>query len=406
MDTVEVKDMSECPSGDNLCVVRAFESEIIIVPVLLIAASCIVGGCILWMTCRQKKGTRPPDFTETGRQILELRPSNAASCGQAPSDPELRPWQIPADRLVGGLRWIARGRYGDIFLCRLAPEGPGKEKAVVVKELQESASPGLAELFLSRIRFQAALGHHPHLVRMEGCWTQQGTARLVMEALEPGNLLHFLWQCRKDMVTMEATPYDLTEKQVYSIAEQVASALEFLHANGLIHGNVGARNILLGENLTAKLCGLHVPFKIQTTGTPPADRGAPQKWQSPESLMKQTLTGKTDVWSFGILLFEMITLGAPPYGDLPPSSVLPFLQRGRRISQPATCRSSLLMRQCWDWRPGLRPSLPELRRRLQANGRAADDRLVLRVPHRIQPEAYALVAGMQAPAWGQDYTVF
>ncbi|XP_059814463.1 tyrosine-protein kinase STYK1-like [Hypanus sabinus] len=219
--------VEECPPGDELCEVRAFESEIIIVPVLLIAASCIVGGCILWMTCRQKKGTPPPDWTETGKHVLELRPSNGALCGQAPSDPELGPWQIPAERLVGGLKLIARGRYGNIFLCRLAAEGSGKEKAVVVKELQESATPGLAEMFLSRIRFQAALGQHPHLVKMEGCSTQGGTTRLVMEALELGNLLHFLWQCRKDVVTMEATPYDLTEKQVYVIAEQVASGLTF-----------------------------------------------------------------------------------------------------------------------------------------------------------------------------------
>lgn len=207
---------------------------------------------------------------------------------------------------------------------------------------------------------------------------------------------------------MESTPYDLTEKQVYDIALQVANALEFLHNKGLIHGDIGARNVLLRKDLSARLCSLSHPFLEQWGGD---ERGRltspPRKWQSPQQLMRGRGDIKADVWSFGILLYEIITLGSPPYGDLSPNNILQYLQRGNRMAKPATCRNSLykVMSLCWQWKEELRPDVPALRKRLVKGQQAANDRVVLRVPHRIDPEAYALVAGISDQLYAQDYTI-
>ncbi|XP_069767712.1 tyrosine-protein kinase STYK1-like isoform X2 [Narcine bancroftii] len=370
---VEVQTVSQCPPGDELCEVRFFETEVIIVPVLLIAASCLVGGCILWMRCRNLKSLQTPGLVSEGWAL-----STARTALQVP-DSSLGQWEVPRERIIGGMKLVARGRYGPIYQACLAPSGSEKERPIIVKELQDSPSPALAMQFVERIRFQSNIGKHPNLATMMGCCTKQEPICLLVESLGLGDLLGFLWLCRK----------------------------EYLHTKGLVHGYVSARNVLLAQDLTVRLGSLHIPFQMQDCRRILPRDMAPQKWQAPENLMKRPLSPKSDVWSFGILLYEMITLGAPPYGELSPSGVLQYLQRGHRMSQPANCRSFLyrLMKQCWEWRGDLRPSVPDLRKKIGEGMKGADDRTVIRIPHRIDPEAYAVVTGTFRDSWPQDYTI-
>ncbi|XP_078063151.1 tyrosine-protein kinase STYK1-like, partial [Mustelus asterias] len=332
-----------CAPGNNLCVVRRYESEIIIVPVLLLGASLLVGVCLIWSICRRKSNEDDePQRGPSGRgRSVRATPHNNNDGPSLHSDPVISQCQLPHERLVGGFRKIAQGRFGPIYRAHLTSAEAGKEQTVVLKELNESADPSQASEFTARVRFHASLGSHPNLVEMIGCCSDHPPFYLVLRDMNRGDLLRFLWTCRKDVMKMEEAPYDLTEWQVYNIALQVASGLVFLQGKGLIHGDIAARNVLLRDDFTAQLTGLQIPFEIQRTGVMRSHQSVPVKWQSPERIMKKPLTPASDVWSFGVLLFEIVTLGSPPYPDLPVSSVLQYLQRGHRMAQPAMCQAPL-----------------------------------------------------------------
>ncbi|XP_041038484.1 tyrosine-protein kinase STYK1-like, partial [Carcharodon carcharias] len=348
-----------------------------------------------------------------GRVDCAPSPSNLTLSLSSPngfpliSDPELSGWQIPRERLVGGWKQIAQGRYGLLYQAQLASQDTGQRRTVVLKELNEAADPSWAKVFLARVKFHVFLGHHPNLVELVGCCTDHLPFYLVLGNMNRGNLLRFLWTCRKDVMTMEEAPYDLTERQVYNIALQVTSGLMFLHKKGLIHGDIAARNILLQDDFSVRITGLHIPFEIQRSGAVKSNYAVPIKWQSPERIMKKPMSPKSDVWSFGVLLFEMVTLGSPPYPELSSSSVLQYLQRGHRMAQPVTCKAPLysLMKQCWQWRVSNRPSVALLRKRLQASLKGACDRVVLRVPGEVEPEAYITTAGTWGVERPSNYTI-
>ncbi|NXU87819.1 STYK1 kinase, partial [Xiphorhynchus elegans] len=222
-----------------------------------------------------------------------------------------------------------------------------------------------------------------------------------------GDLLTFLWTCRKDVVAETGTPWDLTERQVYEVGQQVAAALAYLTEKKLFHGDVAARNVLLQPNLTAKLCGLGLAYETHTRGANSVTRGVPVKWQAPERLLRKPPSIKADIWSFGILLYEMITLGAPPYPEVPPSDILSYLQGQNVMRQPPSCQQAMysIMKSCWQWDEALRPSPSQLMWSLQAAGRSSNGHTILQVPEPVVPEVYADVAGVDVHSLVREYTI-
>ncbi|XP_016109908.1 tyrosine-protein kinase STYK1-like [Sinocyclocheilus grahami] len=118
-------------------------------------------------------------------------------------------------------------------------------------------------------------------------------------------------------------------------------------------GDVAARNVLIGSGLSVKVSGLDLAFKSRQSKTVDNEQEAnvPVKWQAPERMMRLPLTDRSDVWSFGILLYEMITLGSPPYPDLDPSEVLPNNLANYRMKRLENCGAPLydLIKYCCMW---------------------------------------------------------
>lgn len=115
----------------------------------------------------------------------------------------------------------------------------------------------------------------------------------------------------------------------------------YLEEKKLFHGDIAARNVLLHHNFTAKLCGLGLAYESHTCGASSVTRKVPVKWQAPERLLGKPPTIKADMWSFGILLYEMITLGAPPYPEVPPSDIFSYLQKQNIMKQPSSCQQAM-----------------------------------------------------------------
>ncbi|XP_045867883.1 tyrosine-protein kinase STYK1 isoform X6 [Meles meles] len=281
---------------------------------------------------------------------------------------------------------------------RAQQQSPGLREPTGLQEVQD---------FLGRVQFYQYLGKHRNLVQLEGCCTEKLPLYMVLEDVAQGDLLSFLWTCRRDVMTMDGLLYDLTEKQVYHIGRQVLLALEFLQDKHLFHGDVAARNILIQSDLTAKLCGLGLAYEAHARGAIPATHTVPLKWLAPERLLLRPAGIRGDVWSFGILLYEMVTLGAPPYPEVPPTSILQYLQRRKIMKRPSSCTHTMygLMKSCWRWSEESRPSLRELHSRVEIATRTADDKAVLQVPELVVPELYAAVAGISVDSLSYSYSI-
>ncbi|KAM6976793.1 tyrosine-protein kinase STYK1 [Aplochiton taeniatus] len=267
----------------------------------------------------------------------------------------LRPWEVPDAYTLEGLEFWQTGRYGPI--CNGCLKQEGASTAVVVKTLKEGPNQPKPGEFVEWALFHATVCRHENLVRMLCCQTQRLPMYFVLEACHPGNLLHFLWALRQTQKDSEGGDplQHFSERSVFLVAKQVAAGLDYLWSvHRLVHGNVAARNILIGPGLTARLSGLGVAFAGRQDDKSAARRrvaDVPLKWQAPERLMMQPTTDRSDVWSFGILLYELITLGSPPFPELEPLSVLPELQKSYRMKRPVDCGVPLydLMKYCWMW---------------------------------------------------------
>ncbi|KFO77318.1 Tyrosine-protein kinase STYK1, partial [Cuculus canorus] len=410
----------ECNSNDKLCVVREYQTEVIVVPVILVGFFVIVLTVILWLHCRglrakqeqsssgeQVKDKNQQESSSAEDHYIQLSEASVESLLNSASL-TLKELEIPREKLSQGtLQLVKRGRYGNIYRAQLETGNPRKTKTVVLKTLQDTASSQEVENFLGRIKFHQNLGHHENLVELLGCCVDQFPLYMIMEDASLGDLLTFLWTCRKDVMTMDGIPYDLTERQVYKVGQQVAAALAYLEQKKLFHGDIAARNVLLHHNFTAKLCGLGLAYETLTYGANSVTQTVPVKWQAPEQLLKKSPSIKADIWSFGILLYEMITLGAPPYPEVPPSDILSYLQRQNIMKQPSSCQQAMynIMKSCWQWNATNRPSPADLIQSLQRAMKTSNDRAVLQVPELVVPELYASVAGIHVHSLVSEYTI-
>ncbi|KFP60246.1 Tyrosine-protein kinase STYK1, partial [Cariama cristata] len=411
----------ECNSNDKLCVVREYQTEVIVVPVLLVGFFVIVLTVILWLHCRGLRA-KQEQSSSSGHQVNDKNQQESSStenCYIQLSETSverllnsasltLKELEIPREKLLPGtLQLMQHGHYGSIYRGQVETGNPGKTKTVVLKVLQDLASPQEVKDFLRRIKFHQNLGHHENLVELVGCCIDQFPLYMIMEDVSLGDLLSFLWTCRKDVMTVDGIPYDLTERQVYEVGQQVAAALAYLEQKKLFHGDIAARNVLLHHNFTAKLCGLGLAYETHTYSATSVTQMVPVKWQAPERLLKKPPSIKADIWSFGILLYEMITLGAPPYPEVPPSDILSYLQRQNIMKQPSSCQQTMysIMKSCWQWNATKRPSPADLIQSLQTAIKTSNNHTVLQVPELVVPELYANVAGVDVHSLVREYTI-
>ncbi|XP_068567560.1 tyrosine-protein kinase STYK1 [Cebidichthys violaceus] len=267
---------------------------------------------------------------------------------------------------------------------------------VILRLLKERANNSEKQHFLGFASFVSGLGPHPFLPELLGVVSVQSPLMMVVEELQHRDLLGYLWRCRQDNSSLES-PCDMTEKRLFTMAGQVASALEYLHTQGCVHGNVGARSVLVGGDLTAKLWGLGSAYRRRTQAASPGEveDKETRKWQPPEVLTRGGIIQSSDVWSFGLLLYEMVTLGDPPFAQISTTELLQHLQRGKHLKRPTGCSNSLysIIRACCHWRPQQRLSMSELIRTLQEAERSASGRKVLTASEPLDIEKYMKEAG-------------
>ncbi|XP_036377837.1 tyrosine-protein kinase ABL2 isoform X2 [Megalops cyprinoides] len=241
---------------------------------------------------------------------------------------------------------LGGGQYGEVYV------GVWKKYnlTVAVKTLKEDTME--VEEFLKEASVMKEV-KHPNLVQLLGVCTLEPPFYIVTEYMPHGNLLDYLRECDREEVNAVVLLY---------MATQISSAMEYLEKKNFIHRDLAARNCLVGENHVVKVADFGLS-RLMTGDTYTAHAGAkfPIKWTAPESLAYNTFSIKSDVWAFGVLLWEIATYGMSPYPGIDLSQVYDLLEKGYRMEQPEGCPPKVyeLMRACWQWSPLDRPSFAE-----------------------------------------------
>ncbi|CAH3104213.1 unnamed protein product [Pocillopora meandrina] len=259
---------------------------------------------------------------------------------------------------------LGEGEYGIVYKGRYG-ERNGSTTDVAVKKLKGNACTLAKAALLNEIRTLKQAGRHPNIVNLIGTWVQGETILVVTELVHGGSLESFL-RCKGDGSNEYANVHcKLNDRQLLKIALQVALGMNHLEEQKCIHRDLAARNVLIGPNMVAKVGDFGLAREITEDGLyiKTSYGKVPWRWSSLESLRDRVYTSKSDVWSFGILLWEMATYGDSPYPDIPtPLALVSRLSTGYRMSRPHQCSEELytLMRSCWNEDPLMRPSFADI----------------------------------------------
>ena len=276
--------------------------------------------------------------------LVSEKPQTAGLSKQANEEWEIDRRQI---RLV---RKLGAGQFGEVW------EGLwNSTTSVAVKTLKVGTMS--AQEFLQEASLMKKL-RHPKLIQLYAVCTKEDPIYIITELMKHGSLLEFL---RGDGRLLK-------HPQLIDMCAQVACGMAYLEEQNYIHRDLAARNILVGENHICKVADFGLA-RVIDEDIYEAHTGAkfPIKWTSPEAALYNRFTIKSDVWSFGIVLYEIITYGRFPYPGMTNAEVLEKIQTGYRMGAPQNCPPQLheIMQACWKEDPASRPTFETLQWQLE-----------------------------------------
>ena len=228
--------------------------------------------------------------------------------------------------------------------------------SVAVKTLKTGS--GMAESdFLREATLMKEL-RHPNILQLYAMCTKEQPLYIVMELMKHGCLLDYL---RNERGSLKLS-------QLISMAQQVTEGMSYLEEHQYIHRDLAARNVLVGDGLVCKISDFGLTQSVEEAESK-AHKGTKFaiKWTAPEGLIHNNFSVKSDVWSFGILLYEIITYGRFPYAGMTNEEVIRKLERGYRMPQPKESSYTYynIMLKCWREEPENRPTFKALQWELE-----------------------------------------
>ncbi|XP_074209251.1 focal adhesion kinase 1 isoform X1 [Camelus bactrianus] len=266
---------------------------------------------------------------------------------------EARDYEIQRERIELG-RCIGEGQFGDVHQgAYTSPENPAL--AVAIKTCKNCTSDSVREKFLQEALTMRQFDH-PHIVKLIGVITEN-PVWIIMELCTLGELRSFL-QVRK---------YSLDLASLILYAYQLSTALAYLESKRFVHRDIAARNVLVSSHDCVKLGDFGLSRYMEDSTYYKASKGKlPIKWMAPESINFRRFTSASDVWMFGVCMWEILMHGVKPFQGVKNNDVIGRIENGERLPMPPSCPPTLysLMTKCWAYDPSRRPRFTELKAQL------------------------------------------
>ncbi|KAK7139548.1 hypothetical protein R3I93_016625 [Phoxinus phoxinus] len=267
--------------------------------------------------------------------------------------PSTQDYEIQRDRIELG-RCIGEGQFGDVHQgVYISPENPSL--SVAIKTCKNCTSDSVREKFLQEALTMRQFDH-PHIVKLIGIITEN-PVWIIMELCTLGELRSFL-QVRK---------YNLDLSSLILFSYQLSTALAYLESKRFVHRDIAARNVLVSSTDCVKLGDFGLSRYMEDSSYYKASKGKlPIKWMAPESINFRRFTSASDVWMFGVCMWEILMFGIKPFQGVKNNDVIGRIENGERLAMPQNCPPTLysLMTKCWAYDPSKRPRFTELKTQL------------------------------------------
>ncbi|XP_059168757.1 tyrosine-protein kinase CSK-like [Physella acuta] len=237
---------------------------------------------------------------------------------------------------------IGKGDFGDVY------KGFYHDIPVAAKQLKDQDRGSQA--FLQEASVMTGLSH-PNLVKLIGIVLNDSIISIIVtEYMGKGNLVEYLRTRGRTVIT---------KKNQINFATDTCAAMEYLESKELVHRDLAARNVLVHDDGTSKVSDFGLAKFVDFSFS---SQKFPIKWTAPESLRNNSFTNKSDMWSFGILLWEIYSFGRVPYPRIPLTDVVMHVEKGYRMEAPEGCPAEIyaIMKEAWEMDPEKRPTFHEV----------------------------------------------
>ncbi|XP_029667129.1 leukocyte tyrosine kinase receptor-like [Formica exsecta] len=332
-------------------------------PFTLGFVAIITAICVYYFYClyRQRKKSNekvlPPIMTDIELETLHEIPNSNVQLNTLYSPmleynldkyvlTEIKREEIRLEKL------LSRGVFGLVYQAKIKNlERPGMEIPAAIKMLQKDASSQEKKKFLEEARLMNHF-RHKHVLRLLGVCLDEDSPLIVLELMENGDLLQYLKDNRK---LQPSDSHALRLQDLFSMCEDIARGCCYLEDLRFVHRDLACRNCLISardrENRIIKIGDFGLARDLKNDYYRKIGQGLlPICWMAPESLVIGIFTSKSDVWSFGVLMWEITSLGEHPYTGRTNLEVIDYVRAGGRLPMPLNCPPPLyeLMLRCWN----------------------------------------------------------
>ncbi|XP_054714438.1 inactive tyrosine-protein kinase transmembrane receptor ROR1-like [Uloborus diversus] len=320
----------------------------------------------LWCVRKRSKPSPKPTAKKGTDNPMEMK-------ALIPRVPNVRVPEVPL-RSIRFLQELGEGAFGKVYCGELMQGNGGANNItpVAIKTLKENATQKTRNDFQREAELMSDL-HHPNIVCLLGVCVREEPMCMLFEYMSQGDLHEYLilHSPRSEDVSAsseEGTPHILELPDFLHIAKQIAAGMEYLSGHHYVHRDLAARNCLVGDHLTVKISDFGLSRDIYSSDYYRVQSKSllPVRWMPPESILYGKFTTESDVWSFGVVLWETFSYGLQPYYGYNNQEVIDMIRSRQLLPRPEDCPAHVhsMMVECWHEIPARRPTFKELHTRL------------------------------------------
>ncbi|EDO41236.1 predicted protein [Nematostella vectensis] len=250
------------------------------------------------------------------------------------------------------LRTLGNGSYGRAFLARASGIKDGERETMVVVKSLIAKDDIVREDFTRELESLVNM-EHSNVVSLLGVCRDSEPFYMIFECFEKGDLKQFLLSCNDNGRSTLTSSHKLT------MCSNIVSGMSYLAANKFVHKDLAARNCMVTKDLQVKIGFLNLSYDLYNAEYYRFNNILiPLRWMPSEAIFHDDFTEKSDVWSFGVLAWEIYSLGQIPYTDRSDEEVLKCVKDDLRLPKPDNCPDNManVMKKCWEPNPNDRPN--------------------------------------------------